>query len=656
LTKQIRNIALFAHVDAGKTSVTEQFLFLAGKIKEPGSVDKGNSQTDSLEVEKERGITVNSAVLSFLWKETLINLIDTPGHIDFSSETEKAIEAVDSAVVIISAMEGVQAQTENIVNLLQQNNKPFLVFINKIDREGVNIKTVIGEIEKELGIPLFEMQSVVNEGSDNSDVILLWNKDDFLKDVDLIEKLIEQNDTLFEKYLDGQMPDWKDVNDVLKDCVADLKLTPALFGSAKYGKGIDTLLDFIVNLLPSPPEFDDKLFGVVFKTYHYKGLGKMSAVRLFGGKIDSRQTVLNATKDIEEKVSLIKDTNIQNQSIIQSFSAGEIAWIQGLKQAEPGDFLGHIPVSESNKNKNKSKPLLTVQIIPENNAEINSLIDAMLILNNEDPDLQFRFLKDERELHINIRGEIQKEILQSVLDIRFGLKVNFTKPTVIYKETPTIACEGYVRYWMPKPCWAIMKFKIEPGERGSGVKYSSEVSVNDIKQRYQNDVEKAIPFALQQGILGWQVDDIKITLIEGEDHEMHTKSNDFTIATPMGIMDGLSRSSPTLLEPVLSFKISAPEESLGIIISELLRLRAEFDNPEIENSKCRITGEIPLATSIDLPVKLSSITGGKGKIITKFSSYKTCDVSLGQTREYKGISPLDTAKYILKARKALGQS
>jgi ribosomal protection tetracycline resistance protein len=377
----------------------------------------------------------------------------------------------------------------------------------------------------------------------------------------------------------------------------------------------------------------------------------MSAVRLFGGTIQSRTTIKNASKDIEEKVSLIKDTDIQNQSVIQSFSSGEIAWVQGLKYAEPDDYLGYLP--KSNIKEKGSRALLTVQLIPDNEADITALIEAMYILNNEDPDLQFRYLKEERELHINIRGEIQKEILQSVLSSRFNLKVNFSRPTVIYKETPTVACEGFVRYWMPKPCWAIMKFKIEPGERGSGVQYSSIVSVNDIKKQYQNDVAKAIPFALQQGVLGWQVDDIKITLIEGEDHVAHTKSNDFAIATPMGIMEGLTHSESTLLEPVLSFRISAPEEFLGTIISELLKQRAEFESPEIDGSQCRIEGEIPLATSMDMPVKLSSLTGGKGKIITRFSSYKPCDVSLGQTREYKGISPLDTAKYILKARKAL---
>jgi ribosomal protection tetracycline resistance protein len=651
IQKDIRNIALFAHVDAGKTTVTEQFLHLSGKIKEAGSVDKGNSQTDFLEVEKERGITVSSTVLTFEWKDTKINLIDTPGHIDFSSETEKAIDAIDCAVVIISALEGVQAQTENITNLLLLHRKPFLIFINKTDREGTDTDRVVKEIKNELNLNIVELQKVVNEGSTNVDIELLWHPETLSENTDLMERVIEQDDNLFNKYLDGETPDWNDLNRVLTNCIKKQTLIPVLYGSAKYSSGIEFLLDSIISLLPAPPVLSGELFGIVFKTNHLKGLGKTAAVRLFGGTIISRSSVKNATKNTEEKVSLIKDTDLQNQSIIQSFSAGEIAWIQGLKNAEPGDYIGRLPDNQIKTE--KSKALLTVQVIPQNEADINALIDAMSILNNEDPGLQFRYLKEERELHINIRGEIQKEILQSVIKSRFGIEVTFSKPTVIYKETPTVACEGFVRYWMPKPCWAIMKFRIEPGERGSGVQYSSVVSVNDIKQKYQNDVEKAIPFALQQGILGWQVDDIKITLIEGEDHEIHTKSNDFTIATPMGIMEGLTHSEPTLLEPVLSFKISAPEESLGVIVSELIRLRAEFNNPEIEKSQCRITGEIPLATSLDFPVKLSSLTGGKGKIITRFSSYKPCDVSLGKTREYKGISPLDTAKYILKARKAL---
>jgi ribosomal protection tetracycline resistance protein len=213
--------------------------------------------------------------------------------------------------------------------------------------------------------------------------------------------------------------------------------------------------------------------------------------------------------------------------------------------------------------------------------------------------------------------------------------------------------EGFVRYWMPKPCWAILKFKIEPGERGSGVKYETKIGVNDVLQKYQNEVERTIPVALQQGIKGWEVTDIKITLMEGEDHEMHTHSGDFVVATPMGIMDGLVNSGTTLLEPLISFKISATDDLLGAITSDITQMRGSFESPSMGNGKFTLCGILPLATSIDFPVKLSSRSGGKAKISTQFHSYRECTDEQGVIRAFKGISPLDTAKYILKARKAL---
>ena len=651
MQKLIRNIALFAHVDAGKTSVSEQFLFHSGKIRKLGSVDKGNTQTDSLAIEKQRGITVNSTLISFDWNNTQINLIDTPGHIDFSSETEKAIQAIDSAIVLISASEGVQAQTENMIRLLQKHHKPFLIFINKIDRAGVNTDVVILEIEQELNLNLFPVQKTIDEGTENVQLQWLWDNRNYIKNTVLVEKIIEEDSQLLEQYLDGISLDYAALHNQLKLIIKQQILTPVLFGTAKLNIGISFLLDAITSLLPNPPKFDADLQGIVFKTKHIKGKGKWVAVRLLSGSITARQSVLNASKNTTEKASIIKNTDLQQQEIIPSFSAGEIAWIQGFNQAEPGDYLGFNP--KENTTTEKVKAVLSVQLKPTKDSEISLLVAALNILNNEDPDLQFSYLKEARELHLNIRGEIQKEILQSILQIRFGLEVIFSAPTVIYKETPTITAEGYVRYWMPKPCWAIMRFKIAPGDRGSGVQFSSIVGVNDIKQHYQNDVKKSLPTALRQGVLGWQVDDVIITLIEGEDHEAHTKSNDFAIATPMGIMDGLIKAKMTLLEPILSFKITAPESSLGNITSELLKRRATSSNPEIAAGKLRITGEIPVATSLDFLTKLSALTSGKAKLNTQFLNYQACDIALGKTQDYKGISPLDRAKYILKARKAL---
>ena len=650
MPKNIRNIALFAHVDAGKTSITENFLFASGAIRNKGDVDDGNTQTDTLQVEKQRGISVKSGIVSFGWNNTKINLIDTPGHIDFSAETERSIMAIDGAIVVLSAVEALQAQAENMIRLLQKHHKPFIIFINKIDRTGADVDAVLHELQIDAKLSTLLLQNFDLDENSIPKTTALWTDKNYQNQTEIIEKIVALDEALFDKYLNDETLSFDELNQQLQKSIILQQITPVFLGAAKYAVGMNALLDALVNYLPMPTVLDEVLSGVVFKTKHIKGEGKWIALRLFAGNIKSRDVVYNASAQVDEKVKLIKNTDVGNAQILPEISAGEIAWIQGWQSAKPGDLIGKHLTSVQVQTE---KPLLSIQLQATNKADTNRLVDALHILNNEDPDLNFRYFKDENELYINIRGEIQQEILQAELQERFDIGVGFSAPTVIYKETPTQTAEGYVRYWMPKPCWAIMRFKIEPGARGSGVQYSSIVSVNDIKKQYQNDVQKTIPTALQQGILGWQVDDIKITLIEGEDHEAHTKSNDFAIATPMGIMDGLQKAEMTLLEPILRYKIKIPEAFLGAIASELTQMRATIEGPEIVDGFAKIWGIIPLATSLNFPIKLSSISGGKAKYNTQFSHYDTCDISLGKTRAFKGISPLDTAKYILKARKAL---
>lgn len=645
----IRNIALFAHVDAGKTSITEAFLYHSGKIRNFGSVDKGNTRTDALTVERERGISVKSGIVSFEWQQHEVHLIDTPGHIDFSAETEKAFYAIDAAVVVVSAVEGVQAQTENMIEALLQFQMPFLIFINKIDREGADIENIVSDLHRIFGLQTFEMQKVNHQG----EIVCLWNEKSYQNQEALIEKIVAEDENLMMNYLEGNIPEFAGLQNQLIALTHRQKMIPLLVGSAKKNRGVKWLLDAVITYLPAPPQNTIELMGMVFGVKHIPRRGKWTGIRLLSGRIKARETIYNATAEKEEKIGNIESVDMLQPKILEAFSAGQMAWVQGMEFAKPGDFIGRIP--DDYKQKKLSKSLLQVQVIPDDAGKTQQLIDALNILHNEDPDLNFHYQRESASFSIDIRGEVQKEILQTMLKQRFDLDVTFYPPTVIYKETPTQTAYGYVRYWLPKPCWAIMKFKIEPGARGSGVQYRSEVSVNDIKQRYQNDVAKAIPTALKQGILGWEVDDVIITLIEGEDHEVHTKSNDFTIATPMGIMDGLAKAEMTLLEPVLTYKITTPEAFLGNIAGELTRARATIKAQEINGETALIGGKIPLATSLELPIKINAISGGKAKLRLQFSGYETCDVSLGKTREYMGISPLDTAKYILKARRALGE-
>jgi len=652
MPKQIRNIALIAHVDAGKTTITENLLFSNGNIRTKGSVDKGTSSTDFLEIEKQKGISVRAAGVSFEKNGVEINLIDTPGHIDFSSETERTLLAIDGAVLIVSALEGVQAHTENLWFLLRKLEIPTLIFINKIDRSGADSEEVLEEISKLLSPDIITLQETENEGNSSANIKSIFNNQSN-KLTELTEAVAEKDDSLLEKYLEGENISFEEVKSSLIKGIHSCELFPVLLGVAKSELGMEELCEAIIDYLPQPKTFDTKdVSGIIYKVEHDKTLGKLSHIRLFKGEINKRDIIFNNSQGIEEKVAQTKKVFSKRYEDIQSIKAGEIAIVSGFSQAKAGDVIG----KEIIKNQEilvSEVALLTVKVVAENLVDSPKLVEAFRKLTDEDPNLNMIWLNDLRELHISIKGKIQIEILKEILKDRFGISAEFEQPVIIYKETPKKEGEGYVRYWMPKPCWAIMKFSLEPLERGSGVVYESKVGVDDVKQRYQNQVESILPKALKQGIKGWEVTDVKITLIEGEDHVMHTHPPDFAIATPMGIMDGLVNTDTILLEPVLSFRMSFPEEMLGTIASDLTKMRATFANPQFANGKATLTGTVPAATSLDYPIQLASTTAGKGKFSTTFDSYQECPPNEGKTTPFRGISPLDRAKYILHARKAL---
>ncbi|NVO19936.1 MAG: TetM/TetW/TetO/TetS family tetracycline resistance ribosomal protection protein [Bacteroidetes bacterium] len=650
MTRALRNIAILAHADAGKTSITEQMLWLGGMIKKAGSVDEGTTQTDSLKVEKERGISVRSALTSFLWKDTRINLVDTPGHVDFSADVERILRVINGAVLVISAAEGVQAHTEALWLALKKAHIPVILFINKIDRVGADLERVLKEIRSELRLNPLGLQNCSEEGSPGVTITELWNEGKM--DESIVERIAETNESFLEKYLEGEKLTFTELDEQLSILVKSCEITPVLSGSAKYELGIDELLDAVIKYLPSPGgNSHNPLSAFVFGISHDKIMGKVSLVKVLQGKLATRDLVRNASRQVEEKVTQLRKLVPGKVEEIPVAEAGEIAGICGLSSARIGDILGQ--ETEVAPPVKIQQPLLVVQVKARNEKEYPALAAALQELAEEDPALEFEWFREEAELQLKMMGWIQMEVIQQIILDRFSIEAVFENPTVIYKETPSTIAEGFVRYWMPKPCWAILKFRIEPAERGSGVQYSSIIGVNDVLQKYQNEVERTIEGALKQGIKGWEVTDIRITLIEGEDHEMHSRPGDFVIATPMGIMDGLVNSGTTLLEPLVSFRIQASEELLGNITSDITKMRGSFDSPTMEQGRFTLTGLLPVASSLDYPVKLSSRSGGKARISTHFHGYALCSDELGVIRPYKGISPLDSAKYILKARKAL---
>ncbi len=650
MTDKTINIGILAHADAGKTSLTENLLFIGNAIKQKGSVDKGTASTDFLDIEKERGISVRAAVNTFSWDTITINLVDTPGHVDFSAEVERAISISDAVVLVVSAVEGVQSHTETIWQTLKECNIPVFFFINKIDRTGADCELVLEEMRKELTNRLVFMQDVTGEGTDAADIVPLFADSAF--DTRLVENIIEPDSTLLDLYFSGKEIANQDLISSFSSSIAQGKLFPVFAGSAKNEKGIRELLTGLASfLVQEQDKSDEDLSALVFRMDHDKTLGKLAGIRIFSGTIKARDLIKNITKEKDQKVAQLRKYRGGKLEPVEVLMAGEIGAVSGLSETQIGDILGsekYIPEHHRIKD-----PLLTVQVKAVDGKDYARLAAALTELSAEDPALNFDWNRENEEMHLQLMGWIQIEILEYLLDNRFGVKAKFEEPTVIYKETPKKQGEGYARYWMPKPCWAIVKFLIEPLEQGSGVVYQSKVSVDKIHQKYQNEVERTIPLALKQGIKGWEVTDIKITLIDGEDHEMHSRPGDFIIATYMGIMNGLVNTGTDFLEPHVSYKITANEELLGKIAGDINQMRGQIGNPEIENGKFLLRGTVPVATSLDFPVRLSSRSGGKAKISTRFHGYIKCNQEHGVERSYRGISPLDESKFILKMRGAM---
>jgi len=652
-SSKIINLGILAHVDAGKTSITEQLLFKAGVIRNLGSVDKGTSQTDWLPVEKQRGISVRAASASFSWNDRQINIIDTPGHIDFSAEVERVLPAMDAAILVVSAAEGIQSHTETLWEALKAINMPVLIFVNKIDRDGVDLIQLEEEMRIALSHELLLLQTVSKEGTPEAKPHDVFSfQADFETDSAMADQLISNDDNLLQAFLQGKPVSNQMLLNALGLQFKNRKLFPVLYGTAKFDQGIDDLLNWVVKLMPNAKADSEKpLSGFVFKVAHSEKLGRIASVRLFAGTLRNRDNVFVSGLQTMAKVSQIKKLQGQKQEDAGELVAGDIGAVLGLSGVKAGDWLGepkakYLPVS-------LHRALLTLQVFPEQEADYPALVNALQQLDDEDPALDLLWLKEERALHIRIMGLMQLEILQAILLERFSIKAQFSEAQVIYKETPVIAGEGFDAYTMPKPCWAVVRFKIEPGAKGSGVIYHSEVSVNDIAAKYQNEIARAIPRAIQQGLQGWELTDLKITLIAGEDHVMHSRPGDFTIATFLALMNGLQQTGTKLLEPMLSYTITASEMYLGKIISSLTQLRATFDSPEMVRDNCIISGIIPLANAMDYGVKLLALTSGKGKFVSRFKAYAECPEGMGKSIPYRGVSPLDRAKFILKARKAL---
>jgi len=646
-----RNIGVFAHVDAGKTTLTENMLFLSGSTRSLGNVDKGTSLSDGLEVEKKRGISVRASTLSFAWKDVQINLIDTPGHVDFSAEVERSLRVLDGIVLVLSAVEGIQGQTALIWDAAKALSLPVVLFINKIDRMGASTAAVFDHLINEFSADMLLLNGPKDEGETAANTTAILP----LLDSRVIEKVAEKNDALLEKYLNDEVLEPSAIQAALAASVQRRALFPVLCGSSKNNAGVESLLDVIVAYLPDAnADPEQPVSGLVFRVDHDPKLGRIAGVRLYAGRLQTRDTVQNFTAGREEKITQIKKSFLNRYQDAGGLVAGDIGFLCGMPEVQIGDILGDPDPVPGNYA--LGEPLLSVQVTARDQTDHTRLAAALQQLSSEDPHLNFKWVDKERELHVKIMGVVQTEILIEILNQRFGIDAIFSDPTVIYKETPASSNYGADSYTMPKPCWAIVNYRLKPGERGSGLSYGSEVGVNAIKQKYQNEIAAAMAQALQQGIKGWEVTDLEITLVDGSDHVLHSRSGDFKLATNIALMKGLTATDTLLLEPFLAFRIEAPEEFVGKVTADVIHMRGSFAPAEMLNGLFVLKGRWPLATSMDYAIRLSSQTAGKAKLSSHFDGYEECPDELGVVRPYQGISPLDRAKYILQMRGAITPS
>ncbi len=652
-TKKNLTIGILAHVDAGKTSLTECLLYTSGATKNRGSVDKGSAITDALALEKSRGISIKTATVDFTWKDTHINLVDTPGHIDFSAEIDRALSVLDLVILVVSAVEGIQAHTLNLWESIRERQLPVLVFVNKIDRAGADLEQVFQDFEKDLVAPLFALNYGDNSQYNAPKVIDFMDLQPYLNTPILeksFENLAELDEAFLEDFLEENVEDLAAILEKVKLQIEAQKLVGMLFGSAKMDLGIEAVLDTITIFFEAKKTESNAVSAKVFKVEYDPKMGRLAHLRLYSGNLKSKDVVWSQNLQKELKTNQVFQRKLGKLEQVGQISANEIGVITCSDLVLAGDVLGETIFEDDFKSIHQA--VLSVQAVAEEEKDYQKLGESLEVLNIEDPQLDFQWYKSEREFHLKILGSIQTEVLKGSLANRFGITANFLPPKVIYKETPKRPAEGYVRYTMPKPCWAVLRFLIEPAPLGSGVTFTSKVRTSDILQKYQNEVKRAVPWSLQQGIKGWGVIDLNITLIGGEDHVMHSNPGDFLLATPMGILRGLELADTDLLEPMYAFQIKANTKLLGAIVSDINQMDGQVHTPTFEGDFFVLTGRVPIAKSMDYGIQFSVTTSGKGRLKLTLDGYEKTTFNEEKVRAYKGVSPLDASQWILHNRGA----
>lgn len=611
-----KTIGVLAHVDAGKTTFCEQVLYHTKSIKNRGRVDDKNTFLDNHEIEKQRGITIFSEQGKIYFNRSSYNLIDTPGHIDFSPEMERSIRIMDYAVVIISAVEKVQVHTKTVFRLLKKHRVPTFLFINKIDRSGIDAEILLSDIKSKLTENAVDLSDKLN--IDGSDITL---------SEELIEFIAESDEELIERYLNNDY-DEKIWIYKLKEKIKKCDIYPILRGSALHDIGIQEFLEKLDLLTYTEYKNDEDFIGKVYKVKYDESRKRITYVKAIRGKMKIKDEISYIVEgDIHtEKINSIRIYNSNKFESINEVEAGQIFGVEGLSKANPGAALYKNFSSDFYEADCELDmvPTLTSKVIFDKSLNVKEVLSIFQILQNEEPSLNIVWNESLKQIQVNIMGEIQLEVLKEILKSRFGLNIDFGKSEILYKETVKEKTIGY-GHFEPLGHYAEVQLIIEPGMRNSGIKFKSIAHPDNLNQGHQNLVKTHIFEKEHNGVLGgYPITDIEVTLITGRAHNKHTSGGDFRQATLRALRQGLEQVENEILEPFYKFKIEVGHEYIGRVISDIQKMNGEFNNPIISEDICTIEGRGPVATLMDYPIEIISFSKGSGSIVFIFDGYDVC--------------------------------
>ncbi|NLI56015.1 elongation factor G [bacterium] len=666
--EKIRNIGFIAHIDAGKTTTTERVLYYTGKIHRLGNVDEGTTTMDYMIQEKERGITINSAVTTCFWKDFIINIIDTPGHVDFTAEVERSLRVLDGVIVILEGVTGVQPQTETVWRQASKYKVPRIIFVNKMDRTGANFKRVVDSIKEKLNINPLLIQLPLGEEENFEGVIdliemkeYLWKKgkieeeytvsdakpNTFINEYknELIERVCESDDLLLEKYLDGKKIESEELKKAIRNGTNRGYFYPLTFGSSLKNKGIQPLLDSIVDFLPSPldvppvkglnpenntevfrkPSVDEPLSALIFKVQNDPYIGQLHYIRIYSGKINSGSYVYNSNLKRKERVSRILRLHANKREDIKELKAGELGGIVGLKDSSTGDTI----CDENNPIILEQivfpEPVISIAIEPKTESEQDKLSLALRKFVLEDPTFKLKFDEETGQTIISGMGELHLEIIVDRLTREFGISARVGKPEVNYRETITkeVIEEGkYIKQSGGKGLYGHVVLKIYPVKDKKFV-FINKIKGGSIPNEFIPAVEEGIKSSLETGIvLGYPAINIGVELIDGSYHPVDSSEIAYRIAASKAFKDGTKKANPILLEPVMEVEIITPEEYLGDILQGISLRRGKINNIELEANLRIIIAHIPLAELFGYATELRSLSQGRASYNMQFSSYE----------------------------------